>query len=181
VTNVDEQTVQVGDERIEAGTVLWAAGVAASPVGRTLGAPVDRAGRVLVRPDLTIPGNAEVFVVGDLAAVVQDGRPLPGVAPVAIQEGQYAARTIDGDLRGRARAPFRYHNLGDLATIGRAAAIADFGRFRLTGWIAWVAWLFVHILKLTGFRNRLVVLVQWAWAYFSYQRAIRLITGYDRT
>jgi len=181
VTNVDEQTVQIGEERIEAGTVLWAAGVAAAGVGRTLGAPVDRAGRVLVQPDLSIPGHPEVFVVGDLATVVQDGRPLPGVAPVAIQEGQYAARTIVGDLRGRPRAPFRYHNLGDLATIGRAAAIADFGRFRLTGWIAWVAWLFVHILKLTGFRNRLVVLVQWAWAYFTYQRSIRLITGDDRT
>jgi NADH:ubiquinone reductase (H+-translocating) len=181
VTNVDEQTVQVGDDRIEAGTVLWAAGVAASSVGRTLGAPVDRAGRVLVQPDLTIPGHPEVFVVGDLAAVVQDGRPLPGVAPVAIQEGQYAARTIGGDLRGRARAPFRYHNFGDMATIGRAAAIADFGSFRLTGWIAWIAWLFIHILKLTGFRNRLVVLMQWAWAYLTYQRAIRLITGYDRT
>jgi NADH dehydrogenase len=181
VTNVDAQTVQVGEERIEAATVLWAAGVAAAGVGRTLGAPVDRAGRVLVQPDLTIPGHPEVFVVGDLAAVVQDGRPLPGVAPLAIQEGQYAARTIDGDLRGRARAPFRYRNFGDMATIGRAAAVADFGSFRLTGWMAWVAWLFVHILKLTGFRNRLVVLLQWAWAYFSYQRAIRLITGYDRT
>jgi NADH dehydrogenase len=181
VTNVDDETVQIGEERIEAGTVLWAAGVAAAPVGRTLGAPVDRAGRVLVQPDLSIPGHPEVFVVGDLAAVVQDGRPLPGVAPVAIQEGQYAARAIAGDLRGRSRSAFRYRNLGDLATIGRAAAVADFGSFRLTGWIAWVAWLFVHILKLTGFRNRLVVLVQWAWAYFTYQRSIRLITGDDRT
>jgi NADH dehydrogenase len=181
VTNVDEQTVQVGEEMIEAGTVLWAAGVAAAPVGRTLGAPVDRAGRVLVQPDLSIPGHPEVFVVGDLAAVVQDGRPLPGVAAVAIQEGQYAARTIAGDLRGRSRSAFHYDNPGDMATIGRAAAIADFGSFRLTGWIAWVAWLFVHILKLTGFRNRLVVLVQWAWAYFTYQRSIRLITGDDRT
>jgi NADH dehydrogenase len=181
VTNVDEQTVRIGEKRIEAGTVLWAAGVAAAPVGRTLDAPVDRAGRVLVQPDLSIPGYPEVFVIGDLATVVQDGRPLPGVAAVAIQEGKHAARTIAGDLRGRSRSAFRYHNPGDMATIGRAAAIADFGSFRLTGWIAWVAWLFVHILKLTGFRNRLVVLVQWAWAYFTYQRSIRLITGYDRS
>jgi NADH dehydrogenase len=124
-----------------------------------------------------------VFVIGDLASLKQDGRPLPGVAPVAMQEGRHVARLIAALARGRtgagARPPFRYHNLGDMATIGRAAAVADFGRFRLKGWIAWVVWLFVHIMKLTGFRNRLVVLVQWAWAYFTYQRSIRLITGED--
>ena len=176
VTSVDDDAVEVGGERLPAGTVLWAAGVAAAPIGRALGAPVDRAGRVLVEPDLSIPGHPEVFVIGDLASVTQDGRPLPGVAPVAVQEGEHVARVISGN----SRRAFRYRNPGDMATIGRAAAIADFGRFQLTGWIAWVAWLFVHILKLTGFRNRLVVLVQWAWAYFTYQRSIRLITGEDR-
>jgi NADH dehydrogenase len=176
VTSVDDDAVQVGGERLPAGTVLWAAGVAAAPIGRALGAPVDRAGRVLVEPDLSIPGHPEVFVIGDLASVTQDGRPLPGVAPVAMQEGEHVARLI----RDTSRRAFRYHNPGDMATIGRAAAVADFGRFQLTGWIAWVAWLFVHIMKLTGFRNRLVVLVQWAWAYFTYQRSIRLITGEDR-
>ena len=176
VTSVDDDTVQVGGERLQAETVLWAAGVAAAPIGRALGAPVDRAGRVLVESDLSIPGHPEVFVIGDLASVTQDGRPLPGVAPVAMQEGEHVARVIGGT----SRRAFRYSNPGDMATIGRAAAVADFGRFQLTGWIAWVAWLFVHILKLTGFRNRLVVLVQWAWAYFTYQRSIRLITGEDR-
>ena len=185
VTGVDEDAVHVGGERLPAGTVLWAAGVAAAPLGRALGAPVDRAGRVLVEPDLSLPGHPEVFVIGDLASVTQDGRPLPGVAPVAMQEGAYVARLIAGHSRtshagASVRRPFRYRNPGDMATIGRAAAVADFGRFRLTGWIAWMAWLFVHILKLTGFRNRLVVLVQWAWAYFTYQRSIRLITGEDR-
>lgn len=172
-------------ERLLAGTVLWAAGVAAAPLGRALGGPVDRAGRVLVEPDLSLPGHPEVFIIGDLASVTQDGRLLPGVAPVAMQEGAYVARLIRGISRGSqsitaGRRPFRYHNPGDMATIGRAAAVADFGRFRMTGWIAWVAWLFVHILKLTGFRNRLLVLVQWAWAYFTYQRSIRLISGEDR-
>lgn len=183
VTAVDADGVHVGGERLQAGTVLWAAGVAAAPLGRSLAAPVDRAGRVLVEPDLSIPGHPEVFVIGDLASVKQDGRPLPGVAPVAMQEGGYVAQLVAAEARGRAgagaRRPFRYHNPGDMATIGRAAAVADFGRFRMKGWIAWMAWLFVHILKLTGFRNRLVVLVQWAWAYFTYQRSIRLITGED--
>jgi NADH:ubiquinone reductase (H+-translocating) len=186
VTMVDEHAVQIGGERLPAGAVLWATGVAAAPVGRQLGAPVDRAGRVLVEPDLSIPGHPEVFVIGDLASVSQEGRPLPGVAAVAIQEGAHVARAIREDASRASQAhrvgrrPFRYHNPGDMATIGRAAAVADFGRFRLTGWIAWVAWLFVHILKLTGFRNRIVVLVQWAWAYFTYQRSIRLITGDPR-
>jgi NADH dehydrogenase len=134
-----------------------------------------------VQPDLSIPGHPEIFVVGDLAAVVQDGKPLPGVAAVAMQQGAHAAREIVRSLNGLAPQPFRYADPGNMATIGRAAAVADFGRVRLTGWIAWAAWLFVHILKLTGFRNRLGVFVQWAWAYFTYQRGIRLITGDSRS
>jgi NADH dehydrogenase len=160
--------------------VLWAAGVAASPVGATLGAPVDRAGRVLVNPDLTIAGHPDVFVIGDLASLNGgDGKPLPGVAQVAIQMGKHAARNIEAAMAGRPHTPFRYRDLGNMATIGRASAVADFGWLRLKGLIAWQAWLFVHIMNLIGFRNRLVVLVQWAWAYFSYQRAVRLITGQE--
>jgi NADH dehydrogenase len=166
------------DLEIDAATILWAAGVAASPVGATLGVPVDRAGRVLVQPDLTIPGHPEVFVIGDLASLAgPDGKPLPGVAQVAIQMGKHAARNIVRATEHQPYRPFAYKDLGNMATIGRASAIADFGRVRLHGWFAWLAWLFVHIMNLIGFRNRIVVLVQWAWAYFSYQRAIRLITG----
>jgi NADH dehydrogenase len=131
-----------------------------------------------VSPDLTIPGAPNVFVIGDLASLTgADGRPLPGVAQVAIQMGRHAARNILRAIEKQPLRPFAYRDLGNMATIGRASAIADFGRFTLTGWFAWLAWLFVHIMNLIGFRNRLVVLVQWAWAYFSYQRAIRLITG----
>jgi len=178
VTAVDDRGVSVGDERIEAATVLWAAGVAASPLGRTLGAPVDKAGRVLVNPDLTVPGRPDIYVVGDLAAFhhTPDGRPLPGVAAVAMQEAAHAARNVLRSLRGEPRLPFAYHDPGNLATIGRAAAVADFGRLKFTGYLAWLLWLFVHIMKLTGFRNRLVVFVQWALAYFTHQRSIRLIT-----
>jgi NADH dehydrogenase len=180
VTHLVEGAVRIGGERIMAGTAIWAAGVAASPLGRSLGAPLDRQGRVRVQPDLSVPGHPDVFVVGDLAAVTgADGRPLPGVAPVAIQQGQHAARNLERLRRGDPTVPFRYRNPGNLATIGRASAVADFGWLRLRGWIAWVTWLFVHILKLTGFRNRLVVLVQWAWAYFTRQRSVRLITGDD--
>ena len=165
---------------IEAATILWAAGVAASPLGATLGVGTDRAGRVAVQPDLTIPGHPEVFVIGDLASVTgADGKPLPGVAQVAIQTGRHAARNIRRAIDGEPYRPFVYRNLGNMATIGRASAIADFGWLQLKGWIAWLAWLFVHIMNLIGFRNRVVVLVQWAWAYFSYQRAVRLITGED--
>ena len=177
VTHIEDDAVYVGDERIAAGTVLWAAGVAASPLGRTLGVPVDRVGRVIVEPDLSIPGHREVFVVGDLAAMSQDGKQLPGVAPVAIQQANHAVEGIVRDLERQPRMPFRFHDPGNLATIGRAAAVVDLGWIRFTGWVAWVFWLFVHILKLTGFRNRVVVFVQWAWAYFTYQRSIRLITG----
>ncbi len=166
------------DEKIAAGTILWAAGVAASPLGASLGVATDRAGRVIVQPDLTIPGHPEIFVIGDLASLPgPDGKPLPGVAQVAIQMGRHAAKNIIRATEHQPYRPFVYRNLGNMATIGRASAIADFGRLRLRGWFAWLAWLFVHIMNLIGFRNRIVVLVQWAWAYFSYQRAIRLITG----
>lgn len=180
VTGVSNGRVEVGSDSIAAATVLWAAGVAASPVGATLGVPTDRAGRVFVQPDLTIPGHRELFVIGDLASVpAPNGKPLPGVAQVAIQTGRHAAANIRRALAGQPYLPFVYKDLGNMATIGRASAIADFGWLRLKGWIAWLAWLFVHIMNLIGFRNRLVVLVQWAWAYFSYQRAIRLITSRD--
>jgi len=177
VTAVHDGHVQAGQDRIDAATVLWAAGVAASPLGATLGAPTDRAGRVMVQPDLTIPGHPEIFVIGDLAAFLgTDGKMLPGVAQVAIQMGEHAAKNIVRAVEHQPYRPFVYHDLGNMATIGRASAVADFGRFRLRGWFAWLAWLFVHIMNLIGFRNRIVVLVQWAWAYFTYQRAIRLIT-----
>jgi len=177
VTRVTVGRVEMDSDVIEASTVLWAAGVAASPIGATLGVPMDRSGRVIVQPDLTVPGHPEIFVIGDLASFkAPDGKPLPGVAQVAIQMGRHAARNIGRALAGRPYEPFVYRNLGNLATIGRASAIADFGWLRLKGWIAWVVWLFVHIMNLIGFRNRLVVFVQWAWAYFTYQRAIRLIT-----
>jgi NADH dehydrogenase len=178
VTRIERGAVYVGDERLEAGTILWAAGVQASPLGATLGVPLDRAGRVRVEPDLSVPGAPSIFVVGDLATLTNEqGKPLPGVAAVAIQEAHHVVEAIVGDLEGRPRATFRYRNPGDLATIGRAAAVADLGWIRFAGWPAWLFWLFVHILKLTGFRNRLVVFVQWAWAYFTFQRSIRLITG----
>ncbi len=181
VTDVAAGSVAIGSESIRAETVLWAAGVSASPLGAALGVPVDRAGRVKVLPDLTIPGAPNVFVIGDLATLAgPDGRPLPGVAQVAIQMGKHAVRNILRALEHQPLRPFHYQDLGNMATIGRASAIADFGRLRLSGLLAWLAWLFVHILNLIGFRNRLVVFVQWAWAYFSYQRSIRLITGDDR-
>ena len=190
VSGVDGEGVRAGDQRIAAGTVLWAAGVAASPLGRALGAPLDRAGRVVVNPDLSIPDHPEISVVGDLAAFATgadaEGRPtlLPGVAQVAMQQAAHAARNILRATRGASSLPFHYRNYGNMATIGRAAAVADFGWLRLWGYPAWLAWLFVHIMQLTGFRNRLVVLVQWSWAYITYQRNVRLITeprGGDRT
>jgi NADH dehydrogenase len=178
VTALSPGRVEMGDTSLEAATVLWAAGVAASPVGATLGVATDRAGRVFVQPDLTIPGHAEVFVVGDLASVKgAGGKPLPGVAQVAIQTGRHAARNIRRAIEGQPYRPFTYRDLGNMATIGRASAIADFGWLQLKGWFAWLAWLFVHIMNLVGFRNRILVLVQWAWAYVTYQRAVRLITG----
>jgi NADH dehydrogenase len=177
VTNVEEGAVSVGDETIRARTVIWTAGNAASPVGRFLGSPTDRAGRVQVEPDLSIPGHPELFVIGDLAAATMDGKPVPAVAPAAMQMGTRAAHNILRTLQGRERKPFRYRNKGDLATIGRHRAIADFGRFTVTGSLAWWFWLFLHILYLAGFRNRLSVLVEWGYSYVTYGRGARLITG----
>jgi len=185
VTSVLPEAVRIGDQQIQTVTTVWAAGVQASPLARSLGVPLDRAGRVLVQPDLTIPGHPEVFVIGDLAAFLhQGGKPLPGVAPVAIQQGRHAARNIVRACQGKPLEPFHYLDKGSLATIGRAAAVADFGRIKLSGFFAWLAWLLVHIFFLIGFRNRFVVMIDWAWAYFAYHRAARLITGdvgkYDR-
>lgn len=178
VTLIDERGVRVGEsERIEAHTVLWAAGVAASPLARSLGVPLDRAGRVLVEPDLTIPNHPEVYVVGDLASLSCDGKPVPGVAPAAIQEGRHAARNIARTAAGLPRLPFKYVDKGSLATIGRASAVAERGRIELSGLLAWLAWLFIHILFLIGFRNRFVVLFSWAWSYVTWERGARLITG----
>lgn len=178
-TSIDAEGVCLGSERIAARTVLWAAGVAASPLGRALGAPVDRAGRVRVNPDLTLPGHSEVFVIGDLAVLEQDGKPVPGVAPAAIQEAGHAASNVLRALRGEPLKPFHYCDKGSLATIGRAAGVAQIGRLRLSGWIAWMAWLFIHIFFLIGFRNRFVVLFSWAWSYLTYDRGARLITGLE--
>jgi NADH dehydrogenase len=180
VTGIEPGAVWVGDEKIAAPVVLWAAGVAASPLGRKLGAPLDRAGRVLVQPDLSIPGHREVFVIGDLAALQdENAKLLPGVAQVAIQQGNWVAETIARDLEHQPRRDFHYHDKGSLATIGRAAAVAQFGKFELSGYFAWLAWLFIHILFLIGFRNRLLVMIQWAWSYLTYERGARLITGRD--
>jgi NADH dehydrogenase len=180
VTDIDAHAVRVGDEAIPADNVFWAAGVAASPLGAQLGAPLDRAGRVLVEPDCTIPGHPEVFVAGDLAYLEQDGRAVPGVAQGAMQMGTHTARAIRADLEHRPRNAFHYLDKGSLATIGRAAAVAEIAGVRLSGLVAWIVWVFVHILYLIGFRNRLIVMIQWAWAYLWYNRGIRLITGTPR-
>lgn len=180
VTEIDATGVTTGDERIPARTVLWAAGVAASPLGATLGADLDRPGRVRVAPDLSLPDTPEVFVVGDLATLEQDGRPVPGVAPAAIQQGRHAAANILRTLRGASRRPFRYRDKGSMATLGRKAAVADFGRLRFAGFPAWLAWLSVHILFLIGFRNRLVVMFEWTKSYLTYQRSARLILSESR-
>ena len=181
VTNISDGVVEVGGEALKAGTILWAAGVAASPVGRSLGVPVDRAGRVLVEPDLTIAGHDSTYVIGDLAAFrTPDDTLLPGVAQVAMQQGRHAATNILASIAGRPRQPFRYRFYGNMATIGRNSAIGDLGWMRLKGYVAWLAWLFIHIVQLIGFRNRLSVLLQWAVSYMTYQRAVRLITDQDR-
>ena len=177
VTAVKEHEIDMDSEVLPTAVTLWAAGVAASPLGRALGQPVDNAGRVPVLPDCTLPGHPEVFVLGDLAAFKDEqGKMLPGVAPVALQMGKYAAECIVADLRHQPRKPFRYNDRGSLATIGRAAAVAQFPRFKLTGYPAWLAWLFIHILFLIGFRNRILVMIEWAWSYFTYDRGARLIT-----
>ena len=178
VTNLTPCAVHMGDTQLPAAVIIWAAGVAASPLGKKLGAPVDRAGRVMVNPDLSLPGRPEVFVIGDLATLKDEhGKQLPGVAPVAMQEGKATAQNIVNELRGEPRKNFRYFNKGNLATIGRAAAVAEFGKVHISGFLAWVAWLSIHIFFLIGFRNRTMVLVQWAWSYFTHERGARLITG----
>jgi NADH dehydrogenase len=177
VSEIGGHHVVAGGERIHAHTILWAAGNAASPLGRDLHAKLDRAGRVEVEPDLSESGHREVFVIGDLAATTTNGKSVPGVAPAAMQMGAHAAKNIRRDLEQRERVPFRYRNKGDLATIGRHRAIADFGRLRVTGSLAWWFWLFLHIMYLAGFRNRVSVLVEWAYSYFTYERGARLITG----
>ncbi len=178
VREVEAGSVEAADGRIAAATILWAAGVRGSPLPWSLDVPLDGAGRVLVLPDLSIPGDGRIFAIGDVATVIsQTGKPLPGVAPVAIQQGRHVARNVARDLAGRPRRPFRYRDKGNLAVIGRAQAIADLGRLRMSGFVAWLAWCFIHILFLIGFRNRALVLFEWAWAYFTDQRGARLITG----
>ncbi len=177
VTDITADGYRLGDAFVPAKTVVWAAGVAASPLGRSLGVPLDRAGRVPVEPDLGVPGHPDIFVAGDLAAVAQDGRPVPGVAPAAKQMGRHVAQAIRARLAGRAAAPFAYRDYGNLATIGRMAAVVDFGRLKFSGLPAWWFWLTAHVFFLIGFRNRLVVLLNWFWAYWSYQRAARIILG----
>jgi NADH:ubiquinone reductase (H+-translocating) len=177
VTKVEDGAVWIGDERIEAHTILWAAGVAAAPLSRDLGPNLDRAGRVIVDPDLSAPGHPGVFIAGDLASFShQTGSPLPGVAQVAKQEGRRAADNVARLIAGQSTRPFHYIDPGNMATIGRNNAIADFGFLRVSGYPGWLLWLFVHILFLIGFRNRVSVMMQWAAAYFTYQRSVRLIT-----
>jgi len=180
VTGVDAEGVTVGTEKIRARTAFWAAGNKASPLGKFLGAPLDNAGRVRVNEDLSVPGHPEIFAIGDLATLAQDGRTVPWVCPAANQEGAFAAKSIIRDTRHQPRKKFHYFNKGDLATIGRSRAIADFGRVRFTGRLAWFLWLFVHIMYLVGFRNRVVVFIDWAYSYFTYQPGVRLITDVER-
>lgn len=177
VTAIDAAGVEVDGKRIEARTVLWAAGVEASPLGRSLGAPLDRAGRVRVNPDLTIPGSDRVYVVGDLMSFEQDGSLVPGIAPAAMQSGRWAARNILRTINDEPRKPFRYRDKGTLATIGRASAVANLRGWHFSGLPAWLLWLFVHILFLVGFRNRILVMIQWAYSFFTFDRGARLITG----
>jgi NADH dehydrogenase len=192
VTKIEPGAIYMGETRMNAAVILWAAGVAASSLGKKLGVPLDRAGRVLVNPDLSLPGHPEVFVIGDLAALNDaSGKLLPGVAPVAILEGRFVAKLIrreihrEMELAPTSPAPskpvprpaFHYFDKGSLATIGRAAAVAEFGRIHISGFMAWLAWLFIHILFLIGFQNRMLVFMQWAWSYFTYERGARLITG----
>jgi NADH:ubiquinone reductase (H+-translocating) len=180
VTEIAHDHVKAGDEVVYAGTVLWAAGVRASPLSRTLGVPLDREGRVVVEPDLSVPGHPEVFVLGDQACFRQaDGTLVPGVAPAAIQQGRHAAINVLHDLRNEEREPFEYFDKGIMATIGRASAVAQLGRLHLWGFIAWLAWSFIHILYLIGFRNRVLVFIQWVWSYVRYRRGARLITEHD--
>ncbi len=186
VTDVRDDSVVISkdsdSEQIPARTVLWAAGIQASPLGHALakatGVAPDPAGRIVVDEDLTVPGHPEIFVIGDLAHFHhQTGKPLPGVAPVAIQQGRYAANLIKDRLRGEFRPPFIYKDYGRLATIGRSAAVADFGKLRVSGYLAWLAWLFIHLMYIVEFENRILILLQWAWNYFTRNRSARLIVG----
>jgi NADH:ubiquinone reductase (H+-translocating) len=181
VTNIAESVVTIGNEAIRAGGIFWAAGNAASPLGAMLGTTMDRSGRVQVAPDLSVPSHPNVFVVGDLCAVARpDGTPAPAVAPTANQTGAHAGRIIARIVSGRSREPFRYVHKGDLATIGRHKAVAAFGRLTITGYVSWLLWVFVHLMYLVGFRNRAAVFIQWAYAYLTYQRGVRLITSTSR-
>ena len=189
VTSIDERSVTVkgpaGEEKIGARTVLWAAGVQASPLAQSLGAPLDRSGRVIVEPDLSIPGHPEVFVIGDLAKMISEGVEVPGVAQGALQGGKHVARIIDAEARGKSaaeeigypRAAFHYHDKGNMATIGRAEAVIATKRFARHGWLAWMLWWVVHIFFLVGFRNRVFMMFHWAWSWLTYKRGSRLITG----
>jgi NADH dehydrogenase len=177
-TAIDDRGVTLKDgTRLDASTVLWAAGVQASPLAQSLGAELDRAGRVKVDTDLSVPGHPEIFVLGDLASATSGGEPVPGVAPAAIQAGKHAARCVRADLEGKERPAFRYVDKGSLATIGRARAVADFGRLRFGGFAAWLAWMLIHVFFLIGFRNRVFVMLSWAWSYLTFRRGARLITG----
>lgn len=178
ITGIDERSVQLGGERIPTRTVLWAAGVSAVPLGAGLGVPVDRLGRVVVEPDLSLPGHPEAFAVGDLAAFTHGpGGPLPGVAPVAIQQGEWAAANLRATLAGRPRRPFRYRDKGSMATLGRGRAVARVGGLSFTGYPAWLAWLFIHLMLLVDFRSRVFVFFEWLWAYLTTQPRARLIVG----
>jgi NADH dehydrogenase FAD-containing subunit len=178
VTNIHESVVTIGTEEIRAGAVFWAAGNAASPLGAMLGAKTDRSGRVHVASDLSVPSQANVFVVGDLCIVARrDGTPAPAVAPTANQTGAHAGRMVARKVTGRSTEPFVYFHKGDLATIGRHKAVSAFGRIMVTGYFSWLLWVFVHLMYLVGFRNRVTVFVQWAYAYLTYQRGVRIISA----
>ncbi len=177
VTEIVPDGVTLGNEKIRSATVLWAAGVKPSPLNAALGVPLDRAGRVIIGPDLSIPGHPEVFVIGDQACFMQDGKPLPGLAPVAMQQGRAAARAILADVKGQARSQFKYTDKGQMATIGRSKAVAESGKLRFGGTMAWLAWLLVHIYYLVGFKNRMIVLIQWFWAYATFRRGAQLIVN----
>ncbi len=179
VTSIEPGQVKVGDKVYPSTATLWAAGVAASELGRALGVETDKPGRVIVNSDLSVPEHPDVFVIGDLANFKDQktGKPLPGVAPVAIQQGQFVAKNIWRSVKGQPREEFHYWDKGTMATIGRAAAVADLGKLHFSGFIAWMMWLFVHLMYLVGFRNRLLVLIEWGWSYLTYQRSARLITG----
>ena len=178
VTDLKDGNVKVGDNWIECDVAIWATGVAASFLGKELGVETDKAGRVLVEKDLSVPGHKNIFVIGDMANLEQEnGKPVPGVAPAAIQMADTAGENILNDLNGKPRKDFKYFDKGSMATIGRNRAIVEVGRFKLTGFIAWLAWLFVHVISLIGFKNRLYVLSEWFWAYLTRERSARLITG----